>query len=128
MPKVAGLETKARESAFEGVKGGFTSAVMIAHSKWLVDGSSQTTVDLEGTTLCVNGNGWPAVDANAPCDQATADQLYALLMSGSRPDKWTTKATAGTSVTYCLAGTGGSTFTYAALNGTVTSDPNDSCP
>lgn len=128
MPKFAGLETKARESAFEGVKGGFTSAVMIAHSKWLVDGSSETTVDLEGTTLCVNGSGWPGVDANGTCDQATADKLYALLMSGARPDKWTTKETAGTSATFCLAGTGGSTFTYLAASGTVSSDPNDSCP
>ena len=128
MPKFAGLETKARESAFEGVKGGFTSAVMIAHSKWLVDGSAGTSVSLEGTTVCVNGSGWPVVDPNTCATQGTADGLYGLLMSGARPDKWTTKETAGTSATFCLAGTGGSTFTYAAGNGTVTSDPNGSCP
>ncbi len=128
MPKFAGLETKARESAFEGVKGGFTSAVMIAHSKWLVDGSSEVTVDMEGTTVCVNSAGWPAVDANGTCDQATADTLYAAIMSGARPDKWTTKESSPTTVTYCLAGSGGSTFTYTAASGSVASDPNDSCP
>ena len=128
MPKFAGLETKARESAFEGVKGGFTSAVMIAHSKWLVDGSSEVTVDMEGTTVCVNAQGWPSVDANGTCVQGTADTLYGIIMSGARPDKWTTKETAPTSVTFCLAGTGGSTFTYTAANGGVTADPNDTCP
>ncbi len=128
MPKFAGLETKARESAFEGVKGGFTSAVMIAHSKWLVDGSSEVTVDMEGTTVCVNSSGWPSVDPNGTCAQGTADTLYGIIMTSARPDKWTTKETSPTTVTYCLAGTGGSTFTYTALNGTVAADPNDTCP
>ncbi len=128
MPKFAGLETKARESAFEGVKGGFTSAVTIAHSKWLVDGSAGATISMEGTTVCMNGNGWPSIDPNAGCVQGTADTLYGIIMSGARPDKWTTKETAGTSATFCLVGTGGSTFTYTSSSGTVTSDPNDSCP
>ncbi len=127
MPKFAGLETKARESAFEGVKGGFTSAVMIAHSKWLVDGSSAATVDLEGTTVCVNGSGWPVVDPNTCATQGTADGLYALIMSGARPDKWTTNETVGTSAIYCLTGTGGSTFTYTTSSGIVTEDPNGAC-
>ncbi len=125
MPKFAGLETKARESAFEGVKGGFTSAVMIAHSKWLVDGSSGTTVDMEGTTVCVNGSGWPGVDANGTCAQETADKLYGVIMSGARPDKWTTRETPGDSVKFCLAGSGGNSFLYTDDTGTVANtDPN----
>ncbi len=126
MPKFAGLETKARESAFEGVKGGFTSAVMIAHSKWLVDGSSAGTVDLEGTTVCVNGSGWPALDPNGACPtQGTANGLYGLLMSGATPDKWTTDQTFGTSAKFCLPGSGGNNFLYAESNGSVSNtDPN----
>ena len=44
MPKFASLETKARTASYDGVRGGFTAAIQIAHSKWLVEGGTDTTV------------------------------------------------------------------------------------
>ncbi len=129
MPKFAGLESNARGAAFDGVRGGFTAAVQIAHSKWLVEGSDDTTIALEGsTTLCMSGAGWPVVDPNTCATQGTASGLYALIMSTGLPSDWGSKETVGTSGTYCLAGTGGSTFTYTDGTGVVSVDPNDTCP
>ncbi len=128
MPKFAGLEENARTAAFDGVRGGFTAAVQIAHSKWLVEGSDDTTIALEGsTTLCMNGAGWPTVDPNTCATQGTASGLYALIMSTAIPSNWGSTQTVGTSGTYCLTGTGGSTFTYTAATGVVTTDPNGTC-
>ena len=124
MPKFASLEAKARTAAFDGVKGGFTAAIQIAHSKWLGDGSvANQSVTLEGATICMNASGWPTLDPNNACtgppDQGTADGLYAALMTGSRPTKFTTGITAPTNVRYCLAGTGGGEFTYTTATGAV---------
>ncbi len=129
MPKFAGLEENARTAAFDGVRGGFTAAVQIAHSKWLVEGSTDATIPLEGgTTLCMaSGTGWPTVDPNTCATQGTAAGLYGLIMSTPIPANWGSTQTVGASATYCLTGTGGSTFTYTALTGIVTADPNGSC-
>ncbi len=61
MPKFAGLEENARTAAFDGVKGGFNAAVQISHAKWLVEGSNDPNVELEGNIrLCMNATtGWP---------------------------------------------------------------------
>ncbi len=128
MPKFAGLEENARTAAFDGVRGGFTAAVQIAHSKWLVEGSNDTTIPLEGSTvLCMNGAGWPVVDPNTCATQGTAVGLYALIMSTAIPGTWGSNQTVGTSAIFCLTGTGGSTFTYTTATGIVTSDPNGTC-
>ncbi len=132
MPKFASLESKARTAAFDGVKGGFTAAVQITHSKWLVEGGTGATVALDGATVQVGTTGWPVVDPNVgagPGTQKNATELYALLMSGQIPTDWTgTQAAAvgaGTA-TYCLAGGGGGAFLYdAGASGAVTSV---SCP
>ncbi len=134
MPKFAGLEANARTSAFEGVKGGFTASVQIAHAKWLVEGSKDPTVTLEGnTTLCMNGAGWPSLDPNGACltpapVQSLAEGLYSRLMSSDLPTVWTKEETAATA-RYCLPGTGGNNFLYTASSGVVTNDPNGAaCP
>ncbi len=96
MPKFAGLEANARGAAFDGVRGGFTAAVQIAHSKWLVEGSNDTTIPLEGsTTLCMNGAGWPVVDLNTCGTQGTAEGLYGLIMSTALPSDWAKNQTVG---------------------------------
>ncbi len=129
MPKFAGLEVKAREAAFDGVKGGFTAAVQIAHAKWLVEGSDDKTVQLEGVVLCTSlGAGWPTLDPNGDCsaapDQATAVGLYETLMSSAIPDVWTTKLFGTASARYCLPGSGGSNFSYVVSTGIVEDDAN----
>ncbi len=129
MPKFAGLEENARTAAFDGVRGGFTAAVQIAHSKWLVEGSTDATIPLEGSTvLCMNGAGWPVVDPNGACPtQGTAGGLYGLIMSTAIPANWGSNNTGTTTAIYCLTGTGGSTFTYTAATGVVSTDPNGTC-
>ncbi len=136
MPKFAGLEENARTAAFDGVRGGFTAAVQIAHSKWLVEGSSDSTVQLEGnTTLCMTAaKGWPNLDPNsfAACtaapDQGTAAGLYEVLMTSAIPAVWKTQTNTTVSARYCLQGAGGNNFLYTTRDGKVVNDPNNACP
>ncbi len=131
MPKFAGLEENARSAAFDGVKGGFTAGVQIAHAKWLVTGSNDPNVELEGNVrLCMDATaGWPQVDGTGTCStQGTADGLYAILMSSPIPAVWSTGNTGTTEARYCLTGTGGNNFVYTAATGLVTNDPNAVCP
>ncbi len=130
MPKFAGLEENARTAAFDGVKGGFNAAIQIAHAKWLVEGSNDPNIALEGNLrLCMNaGTGWPPVDPNDGCGtQGTAAGLYALLMSSPLPSVWSTSESAGLWARYCLTGTGGNNFLYTDATGLVTNDPNNAC-
>ena len=128
MPKFASLEQKARTASYDGVKGGFTAAVQIVHSKWLVEGSAGTTVALDGATVFVNTDGWPTIDTENGA-QNSAVLLYGLIMSGGVPTGWGTDETpadeAG-AAEYCLPGTGGGNFTYAGATGVVT--PVGACP
>jgi MSHA pilin protein MshA len=123
MPKFANLEEEARTASLNGVRGGFTAAIQIAHSKWLVTGSDDASVTLEGsTTVAVNSStGWPTVGDNT--DQDEADELYALLMSGPLPATGWTSAEDPNSghgtATYTLAGTGGGAFCYQGWDGSV---------
>jgi len=129
MPKFASLETKARTASFDGVKGGFTAAVQIVHSKWLVEGGTGTSVALDGATVTVSATGWPTVDPNVGT-QLDADMLYGLMMSGAVPTSWTTTETAaggaGTA-RYCLTGAGGGNFEYTAAGGAVATTAS-TCP
>ena len=122
MPKFAALETEARGASFDGVRGGFTAAIQIAHSKWLVGGTGVAgTIQLEGSTAFVNATGWPTVDA-ANAAQDTASELYAILMSGGTPEGWDPNQdeAAGAGVAdYTLPGTGGDVFCYDGADGTV---------
>ena len=123
LPRFADLTSEARTASLNGIQGGFTAAVQIAHSKWLAGGTGVAgTVNLDGDTVEVNTAGWPTVDV-ANGDQDIATELYGILMSGALPTTgWTGSevpaAGAGTA-TYTLAGAGGGAFTYNAVNGTV---------
>ncbi len=131
MPKFAGLEENARTAAFDGVKGGFNAAVQISHAKWLVEGSNDPNVELEGNVrLCMDSTkGWPLVDPNDCSTQGTAAGLYTLLMSSPIPSVWSTSESAGAWARYCLTGTGGNNFLYTDATGLVTNDPNNAtCP
>ena len=128
MPKFATLETKARTASYEGVRGGFMTAVQIVHSKWLVEGGTGTSVSLDGATVVVNTDGWPTVDTDNAA-QLNGVQLYGLIMAAAVPSGWGTDQTpadeAG-AAEYCLAGAGGGNFTYNGATGVVTQV--GSCP
>ncbi len=135
MPKFAGLEENARTAAYDGVKGGFTAAVQISHAKWLVQGSNDPNVSLEGNTnLCMNlTTGWPSLDPNGTCvadppgNQSVAEGLYSRLMSSVIPTVWDQKESL-TVATFCLAGTGGNKFEYTAATGVVVDNGAATCP
>lgn len=123
LPKFADLASEGRTAALQGTRGGFASAVQIAHAKWLAGNSGVAgSVSLDGsTTVVVNAAGWPTVDS-ANATQDTAAELYAILMSQSLPSNWTSSqaaaAGAGTA-TFTLSGTGGGAFTYNGATGAV---------
>ena len=126
IPRFVDITSDARSAALQGVRGGFHSAVQLVHARWLSSGSPTTptpiTVTLEGTTVIVNAAGWPTVD-NANASQATAAQLYQILMNAPVPNGWTATQTAGTNAgtaTFTLNGAGGGNFVYNGASGQLT--------
>lgn len=123
LPKFADMSSEARTATLQGVRGGFTAGVQLAHAKWLAGNTGGAgTITLEGgTNVEVNASGWPTVDS-ANAGQDTAAELYGLLMSSPVPSTFTTSeapaAGAGTA-TFTLPGAGGGSFTYDASTGQV---------
>ena len=126
LPRFAGMEANARTAAYNGVRGAFTTAIGLTHAKWLAGGTGVAgNVALEGSTVVVNGAGWPFIDTSEAA-QDDADKLYALLMQDARPSAWQGCGTASTGTDdgdskYELDGSGGSSFILdGALGGVIT--------
>jgi prepilin-type N-terminal cleavage/methylation domain-containing protein len=122
LPRFVNLQSEARTASVAGVRGSFSSAVALAHAKWLAGGTGVAgTVALEGANVEVNAAGWPTIDG-ANAGQDTGAELYALLMQQPVPSGWTSaEAPAGGAgtATYTLAGAGGGSFTYNAATGAI---------
>ncbi len=123
LPKFVDLTSEARTAALNGVRGGFTAGVQLAHAKWLAGGTGTAgPVTLEGgTTVVVNANGWPTID-NDNAAQNTAAELYAILMQEGVPANWTSAEAAADEAgtgTFTLPGAGGGSFTYNGATGAV---------
>jgi prepilin-type N-terminal cleavage/methylation domain-containing protein len=123
MPKFASLESEARAAALEGVRGSFTAAVQIVHSKWLANGTggAVTNLALEGDTVAVNADGWPTIDTDQG-DQDEASELYGIMMSGPLQNGWLSSESAANEAgvaDYTLGGTGGGSFCYDGSDGRV---------
>ena len=121
LPKFVDLTSNARTAAFNGVRGGFSSGVQLAHAQWLADGTSPTTINMSGSTVNMSSLGWPTIDS-ANASQNTAAELYGLIMTGAVPTGWTTvesPATGAGTGTFTLSGTGGGNFIYDATTGFV---------
>jgi MSHA pilin protein MshB len=123
LPKFVDLTSDARTASVAGVRGGFSAAVQIVHSKWLAGGSGVAgPVALEGgSTVVVNAAGWPTIDT-ANAGQATGAALYGLLMTSALPANWTSTQTAATGAGVCsftLPGNGGGTISYSGVTGAV---------
>jgi len=123
LPRFIDLTADARTAAFNGVKGGMASGVMMSHAQYVADGlSGNATITMDGVSISMNANGWPRCDA-AVATQDSSTEFYGVVMSTQFPDGWTgggSCATATTgAMTFILAGTGGGTFTYNPANGSV---------
>lgn len=123
LPRFVNLTSDARTAALNGVKGGFASAIQLAHAQWVAEGSSGTTIVFDGITVEMNTIGWPRCDTGVGT-QDSGSELYALIMTTNIPADWTATATCGAAadsgtVVYTLAGTGGGSFSYDKANGGV---------
>jgi MSHA pilin protein MshA len=58
VPRFMGLERQARISSLQALNGSVRSAAALAHSVWLVDGTSPATISVEGTSVAMT-NGYP---------------------------------------------------------------------
>ena len=60
IPKFISMETNARSSTIRGVAGAVRSASALAHALWVANGSTGSTVTMEGTSIAIT-NGYPSV-------------------------------------------------------------------
>jgi MSHA pilin protein MshA len=124
IPRFVDITSDARAAAVQGVRGGFHSAVQLAHARWLSSGSGVAgPVTMEGATVVVNAAGWPTIDsANAAQDSGA--ELYQILMGAPLPSGWTisaeTPAAGAGTADFTLAGSGGGTFSYNGASGALT--------
>lgn len=82
LPRLLSATDNAEIATLEGVAGGFSTAVAIAHAQWAADGNSsgaETTaankvvINLDGKTFYMNEYGWPA-NVNSGDDSAANEQ------------------------------------------------------
>jgi MSHA pilin protein MshB len=82
LPRFLRVTDDAQRAAVEGVSGGFSTAIAMAHAQWaakgftrpaLTDAANKTSIDYDGKIIYMNENGWPAnADANADAAIASA--------------------------------------------------------
>jgi len=82
LPRFLRVTDDAQRAAVEGVAGGFSTAIAMAHAQWqangftkpaLTDAANKTKIDYDGKIIYMNENGWPAnTDANADAAIASA--------------------------------------------------------
>lgn len=121
LPRFADFGTDARAAAIKGAAGSVRSAASIAHSRWVADGNSATTVTLDGQSVDMdNTNGYPEATSDGI---GAAAQLSAEFQVGTE---------ASNAVTISLLGSDGTTvvpncsFSYSELTGVVSS-LDDTC-
>jgi len=82
LPRFLNVTDDAQRAAVEGVAGGFSTAIAMAHAQWVTKGhtvpaatasGTKTSIDYDGKIVYMNENGWPAdTDANADAAIASA--------------------------------------------------------
>lgn len=82
LPRFLNVTDDAQRAAVEGVAGGLSTAIAMAHAQWVANGhtvpaatasGTKTFIDYDGKTVYMNENGWPAnTDANADAAIASA--------------------------------------------------------
>lgn len=69
LPRMLNVTDDAEIAALEGLAGGFTTAVAMAHAQWTAEGFSggalttpadKVAINLDGKLIYMNENGWPA--------------------------------------------------------------------
>lgn len=115
LPRFAGLETNARESAVKGLEGSVRAAAALAHSVALVNGKTASeSIAMEGATVTM-ANYYPTENA-AGIQQALQD-TSGFTLSGTSFQLNGSPDAANCSVTYSEAGAGGSPTVTPATSG-----------
>lgn len=113
LPRFAGLETRARMAAVNGLSGSVRAAAALAHSVSLVTGATASqSVSLEGTTVTM-ANKYPAT---AGIDDALQDYTGFSFAAGAFTFS-SAPTPAGCSVTYTAAPANGSPGIVTSTSG-----------
>lgn len=82
LPRFLRVTDNAQRAAVEGVAGGFSTAIAMAHAQWSANGftrpaatdaANKTHIDYDGKIVYMNENGWPAnTDVNTDAAIASA--------------------------------------------------------
>ncbi len=70
LPRFLNVTDDAQRASLEGVAGGFTTGLLLVRAQWVAEGNSQPAAEgvevvMDGATIYVNENGWPAKTNNA---------------------------------------------------------------
>ncbi|MEF8794750.1 pilus assembly FimT family protein [Thiohalorhabdus sp.] len=103
LPRFVDLTEDAEEAAFDGVKGSFSAAVSLAHSKALAQGKSggnYTDVTMSGNTVSIDGtSGWPEAASNHTDAGGNSITLPAAVLQTNPEDSGWTWEPAGAETT-----------------------------
>jgi len=144
LPRFLNVTADAQIASLEGVAGGFTTGLLLVRTQWVADGNSLPSaagieVVIDGQSVFVNENGWPANTSDAgnatttnqteaECQEVWNGVLQSAptsLLSGGTIDneRYQISAPNTSSCRYGLIINGASDthfFDYNVVNGTVT--------
>jgi MSHA pilin protein MshB len=100
LPRYLDVTDDAEIASLEGVAGGFSTAVAIAHAQWYAEGGKRGTqtsprqkseINLDGKIIYLNENGWPAntrAEDDSSEDNQTAQEcldIWVALLQSAPP-------------------------------------------
>lgn len=106
LPRFINVTAQANLATAKGVAAAVRSATTLVHAAWIANGSTGTTVNVDGGSVTVNSSGWPTNDAAG---------IVASLQSVSG----VTPGHSGTTTTFALVSKSTCTFSYSSVSGTV---------
>ena len=123
LPRFADLGGDARVATVKGAAGAVKSAAAIGHSKWLADGSSPASVTLDGVSVDMSAEGYPASVAAT----ATPPGITAAAQIDAQDFTFDAATGVFTVTGYTPATAGTCQFTYNDTNGQVTGLTTSGC-
>ena len=111
LPKVINLSNDAHDAIAESSSSALSSSIQMAHLKWLAQGSDDSSIDINGTAMAFNGNGWPGkTGTNLPTTAECQTVWDALIATDN-------ELGSTTSFDWCMQGTqvsgvGSCVYTY----------------
>ena len=114
LPRFIDVGVDARMAKMRGAQGAVASAAALYHGRWLINGSTGTSVVMDGVTVNGSTTGYPAATAAGIGAAAGLDGFNLTASTGSliiRSDGVSSRASCS--------------ITYSSADGTVTAAPTD---